>query len=123
MLAPVDRHRLRVGGLEHRAAHVPVPAVGLEALGLGVAGLVIGAGLRAWRGYLMPSHLAVTGVLAAALLSDALPRAWKLNQAQFWGPPWEAAHLRWLAVLLLAAAALTLLLRDPLDRAGRAKAP
>lgn len=102
--------------VEERASYLPVLAVGLEAVGLGVAGLVVAAVLRAWRGHLMPSYLAVTGVLVLALVSDAPPRAWRLNQAQFWGAPWEAAHIRWGAVLLLVSAVLALAMRDPMDR-------
>jgi hypothetical protein len=101
--------------VEQRASFVPVLAVGLEGVGLCAVGLAVGAGLRAWRGHLMPSYLAVVGVVVAAFVSDALPRAWRLNQDQFWGPPWEAAHIRWAAVLLLGVAILALAMRDPLE--------
>jgi hypothetical protein len=53
-------------------------------------------------------------VVVAAFVSDAIPRAWRLNQDQFWGPPWEAAHIRWAAVLLFGVAVLALAMRDPL---------
>ncbi len=105
--------------VERRAAYVPVLAVGLEAAGLCAVGLAIAAGLRAWRGLLMPSHVAVVGALVAAVVSDALPRGWQLNQEQIWGPPWEAAHIRWAAVLLAGVAVLALAMREPLWRAGR----
>jgi hypothetical protein len=101
--------------VEQRASYVPVLAVGLEGVGLCAVGLAVGAGLRAWRGHLMPSYLAVVGVIVAAFVSDALPRAWRLNQDQFWGPPWEAAHIRWAAVLLFGVAIMALALRDPLE--------
>lgn len=99
--------------VEQRASYVPVLAVGLEALGLGAAGLAFAGGLRVWRSHLMPSYLAVVGVVVLALLSHGLPRSWAMTQDQVWGPPWEAAHLRWAAVLLLGVAVLSLVLRDP----------
>ncbi len=67
----------------------------------------------------MPSHVAVVGALVAAVVSDALPRGWQLNQERIWGPPWEAAHIRWAAVLLAGVAVLALAMREPLWRAGR----
>jgi hypothetical protein len=105
--------------VDGRATYVPVLAVGLEAAGLCAVALAIAAGLRAWRGQLMPSHVAVVGTLVAAVVSDALPRGWQLNQEQIWGPPWEAAHIRWAAVLLACAAVLALAMREPLWRDGR----
>lgn len=102
--------------VEQRTSSVPVLAVGLEALGLGVTGLVLAATVRTWRGQLEPSYVAVAGVLVLAVVSDALPRRWALVQDQTWGPPWEAAHVRWAAVLLVAFCLLTMLLRDPLAR-------
>lgn len=91
----------------------PVWGLTLETLAISVGGLAIGAGLRAWAEQLTPSHLAVVGVVVLAVAINALPRGWVMVQTQVWGPPWEAAQLRWLALLLLAAGILTLALRDP----------
>jgi len=95
----------------------PVLPVGVEGLGLAAAGVAAAAALRAWRDVHLPGHLAALGVLAMFALTDALPRWYALQVAQTWGPPWTAAHLRWVAVLLLATAVVLAALRDPL--AGR----
>ena len=106
--------------VEERASYVPVLAVGLEAVALAVAGLAVGGTLRVWRSHLMPSHLAVVGVVVLAVLSHGLPRGWAMAQDQFWGPAWEAAHLRWAAVLLLGVVVVAAVLRDPwAERARR----
>lgn len=106
--------------VEERASYVPVLAVGLEAVALAVAGLAVGGALRVWRSHLMPSYLAVVGVVVLAVLSHGLPRGWAMTQDQFWGPAWEAAHLRWTAVLLLGVVVVAAVLRDPwAERARR----
>jgi hypothetical protein len=97
----------------------PVLALGVEALALATLGLGIGAGLRAWRDVHLAAHLATLGLVAAALLTNALPRWYAMIQGQTWGPPWEAAQIRWWALLLLALGVLGLALRDPLARPGR----
>ncbi|MGN6575945.1 MAG: hypothetical protein ACTHKG_09665 [Nocardioides sp.] len=102
-----------------RAPDVPGAAVGVETLALGVAGLALGAGLRAWRDLHQPAHLAVVGLVALAFLSAAAPRWYALQQAQTWGPPWEAARIRWAALLLVGAGVLLLAVRDPLARSRR----
>jgi hypothetical protein len=102
-----------------RAPDVPGGAVGVETLALGVAGLALGAGLRAWRDLQQPAYLAVVGLVAIAFLSAAAPRWYALQQAQTWGPPWEAARIRWAALLLVGGGVLVLALRDPLARGRR----
>jgi hypothetical protein len=82
--------------------------------------VAIGAGLRAWTGQHSPSYLAVIGLLATALSTGMLPRGWTMVQEQIWGPPWQAAQLRWAALLLVAVGVLVLALRDPLHRAPTA---
>ena len=51
-----------------------------------------------------------------AFVGTALPRWYTLQQGQTWGPPWQAAQIRWLALLLVGAGVVTLALRDPVTR-------
>lgn len=108
-----------VAVLGWRAPEVPAGAVSVETLALGVVGLALGAGLRAWRDVHQPAHLAVVGLVAITFLSAAAPRWYALQQSQTWGPPWEAARIRWAAALLVGTGALVLALGDPLARSRR----
>lgn len=103
--------------VQWRAPEVPVLALGVEFLALAAVGLGLGATLRAWRDQQHPAYTAVVGLAVLAFLSSALPRWYALQQSQTWGPPWEAAQVRWAAVLLVAVGVLGLALRDPLARA------
>jgi hypothetical protein len=105
--------------VQWRAPDVPVLGLGLEFLALAAVGLGLGAGLRAWRDQQHPAYTAVVGLAVLAFLSSALPRWYALQQTQTWGPPWEAAQIRWAAVLLVAVGVLGLALRDPLVRPRR----
>jgi hypothetical protein len=100
--------------VEWRAPGVPVLGLGVEALALAGLGLAVATGLRAWRDQHTPAHVALVAVVALAFLSSALPRWYALQQGQTWGPPWQAAQIRWAGLLLLAAGMVTLALRDPL---------
>jgi signal transduction histidine kinase len=60
----------------------------------------------------------VVGIVVVALTAHGLPRAWAMSTDQLWGPPWEAAHLRWAGLLLLGGSVLAAVLRD--SWAGRA---
>lgn len=104
--------------VDWRAPEVPVLGMSLETLTLGLTGLALGAGLRAWAGLATPAHLAVLGLVAAAIATNVAPRWYALQQSQTWGPPWEATQIRWAGLLLVAAGVVALALRDPLD-AGR----
>jgi hypothetical protein len=99
-------------------AEVPVGAVALETAGWWVLGLAVAAAVWRVSGTLSPSYVAGPALLGLALAADGLPRAWALLAQQTWGPPWEAAHLRWVAVLLAGTAVAAWALRDPLDRAA-----
>ena len=99
-----------------RAEAVPVLRLGLEALALGFAGVALAAGLRFWAGHLQPSYVAVPGLVVLAVAINALPRGWDMMPAQVWGPLWEAAQVRWIALLLLGVGGLAAALRDPLTR-------
>jgi hypothetical protein len=92
---------------EWRAPYLPVLGVAIEALALGAVGLAIGGGLRSWRDQHTPSFLAALGVVGFAFSTSAAPRWYALQQAQTWGPPWEAtlagALLVELGIAVLAA--------------------
>jgi hypothetical protein len=105
--------------VQWRAPDVPVLGLGLESLALAALGLAVATGLRAWRDQHAPSHVALVAVVATAFLSGVLPRWYALQQEQTWGPPWQAAQIRWLALLLVGGGLVTLALRDPLARGRR----
>jgi len=101
---------------ETRFAGTPLVLVGFEALGYALVGTAIGAGLRAWTGRQAPGYTAVIGLLGVVLATYFLPRGWGMVDQQSWGPPLEAALLRWTALALLASGVLALALRDPAAR-------
>lgn len=105
-----------------RVPEVPVLGLGVEALALGLLGLAVGSGLRAWHEVHRPAHAAALALVLLALVTSAAPRWYALHQAQTWGPPWEAAQIRWWALALVAGGVLTLALHDPLHR-GRGARP
>ena len=109
---------LAAGIVAARTDGLPVWGIGLEALALGVGGVAVAAGLRAWHGLLAPSAVAVPCVVGLALLTSRAPAGFRLLQEQVWGPPWEASQVRWAAVLLVGLAVVAAALQDPLVRSG-----
>ncbi len=111
--------------VEARAETVPVLRLGLAALALGFAGLAMAAVVRFWAGHHQPSYVAVASLVVFVVALDALPRGWEMLPPQSWGPPWEAAQIRWSALLLFGVGVLALALRDPLAglKTGPAHAP
>lgn len=99
---------------EWRGGDLTVLPLALEAAGLGLAGVATAAALRAWGDRHQPSYLAVPAVLALGIAINSLPRGWAMVPFQTWGPPWEAAQLRWAALALLCVGLLVGALRDPL---------
>ena len=99
-----------------RAPEVPVLALGVEALALGLLGLAIGTGLRAWHDLHQPAHAAALALVLLAFVMSAAPRWYALHQSQTWGPPWEAAQIRWWAFGLVASGVIALALHDPLHQ-------
>jgi hypothetical protein len=97
---------------ETRLAATPLVALGPEVAGYGLLALAVGAALRAWAGVPHPAYSAAIAVLVIVLTTWMLPRGWTMVDPQPWGPPLEAALLRWLAVALLALAVLAAALRD-----------
>jgi hypothetical protein len=90
-------------------------------LGLGLtvelaAALAVTWAVAAWgrrHGFDQPGLATTPALLAALLLAAAVPRAPMLVGP---GPGWAAAHLRWSGVLVVAAGALMVALRDPAAR-------
>jgi hypothetical protein len=58
----------------------------------------------------------MAGVLRASLALWMLPTAWSVIRIQPWGPPWQAALIRWVALGTLAAAVVAGAWRDPFTR-------
>jgi len=99
-----------------RAPEVPVAGLGVEALSLGLLGLAVGTGLRAWHDLHQPAHAAALGLVLLAFMTSAAPRWYALQQEQTWGPPWDAAQIRWWALVLVGAGVVALAVHDPLRR-------
>lgn len=97
----------------------PVAALTLELAALGALATAVAAGLRRWWGVGEPAVHAGPALAGLYLASGQLPRPHGLLEGQPWGPPWEAAHLRWSALLLAAGAVLVLALADPATAARR----
>jgi hypothetical protein len=89
----------------------PASALTLECAALTAFGLAVAGGVARWSDAREASLAAGPAVLAAAGAAAALPPRW----AVFAGPDgaWWDAHLRWTAVLAVAAAVLVGTLRDP----------
>lgn len=102
---------------EGRTEELSLLPLALEAAGLGLTGVAGAAGLRAWSDRHQPSYLVVPALVALAVGINSLPRGWAMVPFQTWGPPWEAAQVRWAALALLCVGLLVAALRDPM--AGR----
>jgi hypothetical protein len=98
-----------------RSEGTPLWGASLEAASLILIGLALAAGLQAWGGLFTPSHAACVALVGLVVLGSFLPRWYVIYQTQVWGPPWEAAHIRWAAIALAAGALLHLALRDPVS--------
>lgn len=84
----------------------------IEVVVLVLAAAAVGATVRA-AGVHTAGYPAVLGVVVLVFAMYLLPRSHLMVDPQTWGPPWQAALLRWTAVGVLATGVLTLALRDP----------
>ena len=100
---------------ESRTEELSLLPPALEAAGLGLAGVAAAAGLRAWGDRHQPSYLVVPAVVALAVAINSLPRGWAMVPFQTWGPPWEAAQVRWAALVVLCVGLLVAALADPMS--------
>ena len=94
---------------------LPVPSLTLELVGVVTVGWAVAAVTVRRRG----GSGALTGggaVLVLSVLGLLLPARLTLFPDVRPGPEWDQAHLRWLALTLLATATTALALRDPARR-------
>lgn len=92
-----------------------LPGLVVEVLALGACGTALGAGLRAWRGLLISSPVAVPALLVVALVADQLPGLWSRAAASVGWPSITAAGTAW-ALLVAGALVTALAWRDPAAR-------
>lgn len=104
---------LSLGAVTARGSDVPVAALTLELSGLAALALAVTAVLRRWWQVAEPAVVTGPVLFAALVAAYHLPRRFGLLEGQPWGPPWEAAHLRWTALLIAALSMLVLALADP----------
>lgn len=92
------------------------PALAVQTLALLAIGPAVGFSVWAWSDAARPTYAAMVGVLCLSLALWLLPATWSVTLVQPWGPPWEAAVIRWSALILLAGAVVATAWRDPLRR-------
>jgi hypothetical protein len=90
---------------------LPSLALSLEAATATGALVAVAATLARWPGLPAPGVVAGPVLAGFAFGVPGLPRAVSLTSLP--GPGWEAAHLRWAGLLLVALAALAVAIRDP----------
>lgn len=92
---------------------IRTPGAAVQMLAILAVGPAIGFAVWAWGDMTHPSYAAMTGVLCCCLAMLLLPTSWSVIKVQPWGPPWEAAMVRWCAMLCLGAAIVASTWRDP----------
>jgi len=98
---------------EHQDATTPTQGAGAQMLAVLLIGPALGFGVWAWGKVAQPTYAAMIGVVCVALVLWLLPATWSVLQYQPWGPPWEAALIRWSALVLLGCALVLSAWRDP----------
>ena len=93
----------------------PAAALTLELLALCALAAALATAVRRRWGTAEPAVLVGPVLGGLFLAAGRLPRPGLLEQ-QVWGPPWEAAHLRWSGLLLAALVVLALATADPVLR-------
>lgn len=102
--------------INQESAGSATPGLAVQTVALLLIGPAVGFGVWAWSDAARPTYAAMGGVLCVSLALWLLPATWSVVQVQPWGPPWEAAVIRWSALVLLACAIVASAWRDPLTR-------
>jgi hypothetical protein len=100
---------------ELRYEATPLLVLAAEAAAIALAAAALGSVIRA-RGRHAPAYPTVLGLLVLVFALDQLPLNYLMIDPQPWGPPLEAALIRWAALALLCVAGLVWALRDPARR-------
>jgi hypothetical protein len=100
----------------HQDATTPTHGAGVQVLAVLMIGPTLGFGVWAWGNVAQPTYAAMIGVICFALVLWLLPATWSVLQYQEWGPPLEAALIRWSALVLLGCALVLSAWRDPATR-------
>lgn len=95
---------------------IPTQGVALQMLALVLVGPAIGFAVWACGDMRQPTYAAMAGVLCVSLAFLLLPTGWAVINVQPWGPPWEAALIRWTALVCLGVATVATAWRDPFTR-------
>jgi len=114
VVLPVAVLALALG--EIRVSQTPLSGAVLQVIGVMAIGPALGFGMWAWAGLSHPAYAATVGVLSCTMAMWFLPATWSVVQVQTWGPPWEAAVLRWTALAVFGLAVMATAWRDPLAR-------
>ena len=108
----VPTYLLAAAVAETRFDPAPQLSLGAEAVAYLLVAAALGTALRA-RGVHSPGYPTALTLLALTFAVDQLPVQYLMINPQTWGPPLEAALIRWGAVALLAVGVLAIALRDP----------
>jgi hypothetical protein len=106
--------------VERSAPAPPMPGAGLQLLALLLVGPAAGFAVWAWHDAAQPAYAAMVAVLCVSLALWVLPTEWSVVSTQPWGPPWQAALIRWSALAVLGAAVVAAAWRDPYTARSRA---
>lgn len=90
---------------------MPEASLSLEAVALAWLVLAVAGGLARWRDVSEPGVVTAPAMLGVGLMLPQLPANVALTVPE--GTGWDAAHIRWSALLVCAVAVLALSLRDP----------
>ena len=97
--------------VSRQATGLPLLGLTLEAMALCCASTAAGLALARWRDAPEPGALTAPAVVVLGLVLPQLPRWAAVVVGP--GPDWQAAHLRWAAVLALAVAVSCAAVADP----------
>jgi hypothetical protein len=116
LVLPIAILSLTLTLTQHQGTGTPTHGAGVQMLAVLMLGPALGFGVWAWGNAAQPTYAAMVGVVCIALVLWLLPATWSVLQYQPWGPPWEAALIRWSALVLLGCALALSAWRDPATR-------